>query len=140
MYVFMRSMCNNSRGLEVWTSITDGCLDFICLPIWHGPHMHFSIFSNLGKPIMGKTITTSHMEIFSNCLWLACPNRWCHKSTWLIFELKYLLLVLGIIPQQLSAILTPIHMQSPPPSSISHSYLVKRTFSPLSQIWRCWVS
>ena len=35
---------------------------------------------------------------------------------------------------KLSAVLTPIHIQSPPPSSISHSYLVKRTFSPLSQI------
>ena len=72
----IRSICSNSKGLDVWTSLIDGCLAFTCLPIWHGPQILFSIFSNFGKPK-----TTSHLEIFSIYLWLACPNCWHHRST-----------------------------------------------------------
>ena len=78
----IRSMCSNSNGLDVWTSLMDRCLDFTCLPIWHDPHILFSIFLNFGK-----RRTASHLEIFSICLWLACPNCRCHKSTLFIFTL-----------------------------------------------------
>ena len=38
------------------------------------------------------------------------------------------------MPQQLLAVLIPTQMQPPPPSGISHSYLVNNTFNQLSQI------
>ena len=34
----MRSMCNNSRTLEVVICYNRLCDSFTCLPIWHGPH------------------------------------------------------------------------------------------------------
>ena len=79
-----RSICNNSKGLEVETKFFDLKEFLAYFPNWHASQILSLLKDNLGSPIT-KSFLTSLLSVFM----LACPNLLCHNQLSFIVKLNF---------------------------------------------------